>query len=297
MKIGIIILNWNGLADTRECLNSLLAVDYPDFFVLVIDNGSKNNEADAINSEYKEFVEVIKLKENTGYARGNNIGIRRALKRGADAVLLLNNDVIVDKDFLAPLVQKLETTNAGIVGPKILNYYHRNKIWYGGGGFHWWTGLAYHDGENQADSSKFNENKKVSFITGCSMLIKKEVIKKIGNLDEEFPLYWEDSDYCFRAVKNGFNLWYVPASRIMHKISQSTGAGTPNRTFQVTRSRFIFLKKHLSIFQWVVFAFVFVLYKIPLKILQSLINKDGGNLRAFFRGISAGISYKIHKFK
>ncbi|PIS42866.1 MAG: glycosyltransferase family 2 protein [Candidatus Kerfeldbacteria bacterium CG08_land_8_20_14_0_20_40_16] len=291
MRIGIIILNWNGLEDTKECLKSLRQITYSDYFIIVIDNGSDNNEAKQISIEFSQFAEVISLPKNLGYAKGNNLGIQQALKKNADAVLLLNNDVVVEKEFLNFLVQKLKIPPVGIVGPKILYYHKKNKIWFGGGGFHWWTGLVFHYGEGKPDSPKYSQNRKVTFITGCSMLIKRAVFDKIGYLDEEYQLYWEDADFCYRAVKKGFNLWYVPESRIWHKVSQSIGEDSPKRSYLTTKSRILFMQKHLSKLQWLIFAIFFIFYKIPLKVFHCFIKGKLQNLKAFFKGIKDGLTY------
>ncbi|MBU0613462.1 glycosyltransferase family 2 protein [Patescibacteria group bacterium] len=295
MKIGIVVLNWNGLADTRECLESLKQINYDDFFVTVIDNGSDNYEAQKIKDDYGKFAEIISLPDNLGYAKGNNLGIQQALKQGADAVLLLNNDVTtVEKDFLGHLAKKLMVSGIGIVGPKILYYHKKDRVWFGGGDFHWWTGLVFHRGEGELDNPKYGNEKKATFITGCSMLVKREVFEKVGILDEEYPLYWEDADFCYRTIEKGFDLWYVPQSKIWHKVSQSVGEGSPKRTYFATRSRFIFMKKHLSKFQWIIFSIIFTFYKIPIKIFRSIINGNITNLNSFFKGIIDGLKYKIH---
>ncbi|PIY97332.1 MAG: glycosyltransferase family 2 protein [Candidatus Kerfeldbacteria bacterium CG_4_10_14_0_8_um_filter_42_10] len=297
MKVGIIILNWNGWKDTQECLKSLVQITYSDFFVTVIDNGSDNNEAQRIISEFGKFARVISLPKNLGYARGNNFGIQHSLKEGAEAVLLLNNDVVADKNFLNFLVNKLKEDRVGIVGPKILYYHEKNRIWYGGGTFHWWTGLAFHYGEGKLDSPAYNKTREVSFITGCSMLIKKEVFEKIGYLDEEYQLYWEDADFCYRTFKKCFSLWYVPESRIWHKVSRTIGEGSPKRSYLVTKSRILFMKKHLSKLQWLIFATLFTFYKIPLKIFHCLHKGRIENLKAFFIGIKDGLINSDQKFK
>ena len=289
MKIGIVILNWNGLSDTIETLNSLQKITYQDYFVILVDNGSDNNEAGQLEQRFKDYIQVIKLPENLGFAGGCNIGAKTALKQGAEAILLLNNDVVLEPNFLDPLVEKLKESQVGIVSPKIYFEQDRNRVWFAGGGFHWWTGLVFHYGEEKPDAPKYSKTKKVQFITGCSMLIKEEVFDKIGYLDESYKFYWEDADFSLKSRQAGFDLVYVAESRIYHKVSRSLGKKSPERSYLATKNRLVFMRKNFSGIRLAIFVVIFLGYKIPLKVITLTLKGRYGNLKAFFRGVKEGL--------
>lgn len=226
-RVFIIIVNWKNWPDTIECIKSLRQIDYPDFQIVLVDNQSENK-----GDFEKQFPEVKLIANpiNSGFSGGNNLGIDYALKNRADYLLLLNNDTVVDKDFLKILVKEAEENQeVGILGPAIYFFAQPEKTWFLGGSFNWlktrWTKGRGHLG---LDIPVKEKKQKVDFITGCCMLIKKELIDRIGNLDERFFLYYEDVDFCLRARKAGYDCLIVPNSKIWHKISSSVSKlGSP----------------------------------------------------------------------
>ncbi|MBU3924528.1 glycosyltransferase family 2 protein [Patescibacteria group bacterium] len=227
-KVSIIILNWNGWQDTLECLDSLTKIFYPNYEVIVIDNNSTNESAaklkvksEKLKVEGKNF-KLIENKENFGFAGGNNPGIKYAVENKSDYVLLLNNDTIVDPDFLEKLVKAGESDqNFGIIGPKIYYESDKNRIWFGGGYFSWLGGGRHMEYDKIDDKPLDEAIKEVDFMTGCCFLIKREIIEKIGPMNEDFFLYYEDTEWSLRARKNGYKVIYAPSSHIWHKISRS----------------------------------------------------------------------------
>lgn len=234
-KVFIIVLNWNGKDDTIECIESLKKIDYSNYKIVIVDNGSSDGSDDIIPRRYFKEIPFIETKKNFGYSGGNNIGIKYALEHGADYVLLLNNDTIVEPDFLSKLVEAAEANKTiGIVGPMIYFYDRRDTLWFGGGKVNWARTKGEHIdyGLRTTDYGK-NENigssgspsavvgRQVDYITGCCLLIKRETIEKIGLLDEDYFLYYEDVGWCLRARKNGYNSVLVPSAKIYHKQSRS----------------------------------------------------------------------------
>ncbi|NLP47094.1 MAG: glycosyltransferase family 2 protein [Epulopiscium sp.] len=226
--VGIILVNYNGAEDTIECIKSLKKIKYNNYEVIIIDNKSSDDDylklKRYIDSCSNDIV-LIRSKENLGFAGGNNIGIEYAInKLNCDYVLLLNNDTLVDEYFLDALVDKSERdSNIGVAGAKIYYYPESNIIWYAGGEINWKKFTSIHYGEKKEDLGNYNNDIEVDFITGCVMLIKKEVLGKVGYLPEEFFMYYEDFDFCIKVKDAGFKLIYVSESKVYHKISSSTG--------------------------------------------------------------------------
>lgn len=211
-KIFIIILNYNGKDTIKECLTSLFRVDYPNFEVVVVDNASQDGSFE-LAKNYFPGAHFIKNENNLGFAAGNNMGIRFALEKIADYVFLLNNDAVVFKNTLSELIkitQKKESKKIGIFSPIIFKGDSRD-IWFAGGKIDWLRMRAEHI--MQATNC---ELRTVNYVTGCAMLIKKEVFKKIGLLDENFFLYYEDADFCWRASREGFKSAIITNAAIKH---------------------------------------------------------------------------------
>lgn len=224
-KVFIIILNWNGCNDTIECIESLKSVDYRNFAVVVVDNASSDDSIDIIPRKYRD-VAFIEMKKNTGFAGGNNTGIKYALEHGADYILLLNNDTTVEPNFLTELVKAAEADKkSGILGPKIYFHSEPAKIWFAGGKLNWLMTKGTHVDYLKIDNKEMPPEKprQTEYITGCCLLIKKEVVKKIGLMSEDYFLYYEDADWCLRARKAGWQIIFVPSAAIFHKHSRSAG--------------------------------------------------------------------------
>lgn len=221
--VYIIVLTWNGKADTLECLMSLGKLSYPNFRIMVVDNASTDGTADEV-SRLHPAARILRNESNLRFAGGNNAGMRAALKERPDYVLLLNNDTVVAEDFLDRLVSAAGSDEkTGIAGPKI--YYHADprRIWYAGGRVGYWSGSISHIGVREIDKGQFGEITRTGYITGCAMLVKREVLEKIGLLDESFYIYGEDADFSLRAAGAGYELLFVPGSHLWHKVSVSTG--------------------------------------------------------------------------
>ena len=222
-KVFIIILNWNRLGDTLECIKSVRLLNYQNYKIILVDNGSIEGSIDVIREKYDDIV-LIKNRENLGYAEGNNVGIRYALSKDADYIWLLNNDTAVDQNALVSLVDVGEKlSECGILGSKIYYFDQPEMIWFAGATINWRKAVSYHIGQNQKDEAKYNSIGEMERVTGCSMLVKRDVCERIGLMDEKLFLYVEELDWCVRAKKAGYKVLYIPDSKVYHKISLSTG--------------------------------------------------------------------------
>ncbi len=248
-KVFIIILNWNNWQDVLECLESLKNNDYPNYQVVIIDNGSKE-KPQAPNPEIK----IIYNKENLGFAGGNNVGIKYALEKGADYVLLLNNDTLVSQDFLSKLVETGESNKSfGLLGPKIYFADQKEKIWFAGGKVNWLYNKGEMKGWGEIDKGQYNQLKETDYITGCCLLIKRAVIEKIGLMPEDYFLYYEDTDWSLAAQKHGFKCIFVPRAKIWHKGSKSSLEGSPSYIYYHIRNGLIMAQKYAP---WYIKPFV-----------------------------------------
>lgn len=252
--VAVIIVNWNGKDDTIACLESMtrLTTYNVQLTTIVVDNGSQDGSVTLIRTCFPH-VTVIDNQKNLGFTGGNNVGIRWALDHGTDFVWLLNNDTIVDKNALSALVAVLDNNRDGIAGSKIYFFpgreYHKERysgkdrgrvIWYAGGCIDWENMYATHRGVDEVDRGQYDTQKPTQFVTGCSMMVKREVFENIGLLDEKFFMYLEDLDFCLRAKRAGFQLLYVPTSVIWHvNAGSSGGAGNEIHEYYLTRNRLI----------------------------------------------------------
>lgn len=222
--LHVIVLNWNGENVIGECLASLVAVDYSPIVITVIDNASTDSSVQIVREQFPQ-VNLIQNNENLLFAEGNNVGLRKYLKEEGDFFLLLNNDTVVAPDFVSEMIKVFDRPDAGIVGAKI--YYHddSHRIWYGGGGFYPLIALPRHLNIRKIDRGIDEIIKETGYVTGCAMMIKREVLEEVGFLDPSYKMYCEDVDYCLRVRHAGWKSYYSPMAHIWHKVSSSSGGG------------------------------------------------------------------------
>lgn len=298
-KVSIIVLNWNGKNHTVECLNSLSKLDYSNYEVILVDNGSSDGSVDFLKSKFPNIC-LIENKRNLGFAEGNNVGVRHAMKTGADYVLLLNNDAVVDGAFLKELVLIAERDEKVVlVGPKIYNYYEKNIIESAGYSQSILKSKTFPIGYREEDKGQYDEPKEVDFISGCAMLVKKNVVKDYGVFDSDFFAYCEDQDLCYSVTKRGDKIMYAPKSRIWHKVSASTGGyKSPISVYLFTRNRIRFVLKQGTLFEKTVFFTYFFLYYVPAFTAYSAVSNPVV-LKSFYRAIFSFIfnNLKLYEFK
>lgn len=251
--VFIVVLNFNGKDTLNGCLSSLYQSDYPEFEVVVVDNDSKDGSFEQAKQFFSR-AHFIKNDANFGFAKGNNIGIRFALEKFADYVFVLNNDAFVEKTTLSVLVQTMKRNpNIGVASPLIFSA--NNKTWFAGGKINWLKMKAFHLYEVSSASPYATE-----YITGCSMLVKKEVFKKIGLFNERFFLYYEDADFSVRAKKAGFDLCIIPEAHLQH-LEQSESKNN-SKLYWLVLSGLLFFNLNASFFQKIWIFFYLQLRKI-----------------------------------
>lgn len=222
-KVSIIVLNWNGCSHTIECIESLKGLNYSNYEILIVDNGSTDRSEEILRKKFPEL-SFIQTGTNLGFAGGANTGIRHALKGGTEYIILLNNDTIVAQDFAGELIKAAEKDKkAGILCSKIFFYDNPKTIWYAGAYYNQWLGWGRHKGYKLHDNVQYDKEKETGRPCGCSMMVTREFCEKVGLLDEEYFCYCEDLDWGMRAKASGFRVIYVPTSKVWHKVSKSTG--------------------------------------------------------------------------
>lgn len=272
--VYVIVLNWNGWQETLECLTSLEVLDYPNYEVVVVDNGSTNGSAEEIRKA-KPQVTLLETGRNLGFAGGNNIGIRYALEQGAEYIWLLNNDTVVDPGALTAMIELAEKDRRiGVVGSVLYYMEQPTKVQaWGGGRVNLLTGRSRHllaPGEPH-------------YITGASMLLRREALEQVGLLDEGFFMYWEDADFGFRLRKAAWKLEVAPNARVWHKESASLGKKSPILDEYFNASAVRFFRRHAPFSAWPIFV------GVGGRALKRMARGDWKRVRAVWAGLRSGL--------
>lgn len=254
-SVFIVVLNWNQKEFTLGCVKSLnkLRTNGLKLQTVVVDNGSTDDSVKTFRKELPNEV-VLENKENLGFAAGNNVGIEYSLSHGADYIMLLNNDTYVGENLIEELIKVGESeAKITVLGPKIYfapGYeFHKDRyskqergkvFWYAGGQIDWDNVLASHRGVDQVDQGQFDDLEETDFVSGAAMMIKRDVLEKIGPLDPKYFLYYEDSDFCQRAKEAGFKVIYVPEAVVWHYNAGSSSSGSPLQEYYISRNRLLF---------------------------------------------------------
>jgi GT2 family glycosyltransferase len=348
-KVTILLLNYNGWKDAIECLESVYKITYPNWEVILVDNGSVDGSVSKIKewaageipveSEFFDYdaegkpieyieelfydeeearvkvskkekewdmllphqkLSILRIEKNRGVTGGENIGIEYILReRKTDYILILNNDTVMNLDFLGELVKVAEGDDKiGVVGPKIYYYDYNGRkdiINFAGGRINFWKGQGYHIGANEIDKGQHDEIREVDYVEGSCFLIKKEVIEKVGILDHEYFAYWEEADWCVRIKKGGYKLCYVPKAKIWHKVSSTTKKTRGFVEYHMTRNMFWFMRQHATSRQYLSFLLYFFGFLFWFTSgIHIIYHKNVNAFISFFRGVMDGIK-KVHR--
>jgi GT2 family glycosyltransferase len=221
-EVGIVVVNYNGLEYSRECLDSLLAIDYPNYKIIFIDNGSNDESGNKIEKLYQDRIIYLRLDKNLGVTGGNNAGIDYALKHHFKYVMFLNNDTVVEKTFLHNMVRTSQSYGDVLVVPKIICYYDRSRLdYYIGPEIDWWTSQPTGYQSYPRDAPDLNVKKEIGVASTCCLLVPVNVIKAVGKMDEQYFMYQDDSDFTIRATRASYHIIYDPESVIYHKCNMS----------------------------------------------------------------------------
>jgi GT2 family glycosyltransferase len=239
--VYVVILNWNGLEDTIECLSSIAELLHPKVKAIIVDNASRNAEADVIEARFPDAV-VLRQDENLGFCGGCNVGIQYALDKGADYVMLLNNDTLVLPDLIEQLLGGTDgVENVGAVSPLIFEHPQADKVWFSKA--EWDTSRAQFRLDARGDGDTGPEPFLSEFACGCCMLIPADALRRVGLLDERYFAFYDEADWCARARKVGLGSWVIPSAKMYHKVSRSTPGLVS--TYLLSRNRLLWMKENL----------------------------------------------------
>ncbi|MFH1502982.1 MAG: glycosyltransferase family 2 protein [Candidatus Eisenbacteria bacterium] len=283
--VAAVVVNWNGKELLEACLLSLRASDEAGLRTIVVDNASTDGSSELVRERFPEVC-LVENAENEGYAAGANAGLERANELGADYALLLNNDLELAPDAVsALLLVAVEHPRAAFLGPMI--YYHDRPdvIWSFGGKVSYWSGNIRHVGLRERDEGQFSIVTPADYVTGCAVLVSLAAVREIGPMDTGYFMYNEDTDWCVRAARSGYEVLAVPTARIWHKVSMSSGGGlTPFKIYHRFRSTLRFFARHARFYHW--------LGIVPATLARTIVfavrELAGGrweNVRALTRGI------------
>ena len=221
-KVGIILLNYCNYNLTIDCIESIRQSTYQNYEIIVVDNNSPDHSGK--NLSQLEGIRFLQMKENLGFAAGNNRGIEVALSDGCEYMMLLNNDTVIDSNMIETLVSRADANT--VVVPKM--YYfdvecRKDILWYAGGILKYKSSDGIHIGGKQEDSKQYSIEGEATFATGCCMMIHRTILEKVGLLREEYFMYCEDTDYSIRLNKENIRILYVPSAKLWHKVSSSSG--------------------------------------------------------------------------
>lgn len=278
-KVFILILNYNGFDDLSKCLKTLIKLEDKSYSIktVVIDNGSSKEQLKMLKALLKEYrgIELVENKKNLGFARGNNVGIRYALKNKADYVLLLNNDTEIEMNFLKKLIKLDYPISSPVV--KFREFKEHPKLIYDLGGYvNWRTGRTTHLNCYANEYKKLNKGvNECDYVAGCCMLVKREVFESIGLLDEKYFIYFEDVDFCVTAIKNGYKVAVDQNAVISHKLGGSMDRWSNRAIYHHLLANFIFISKHLGWHRITGYSYLFALTaKIVFDRVRGYISKE-----------------------
>lgn len=246
--VAIVVLNWNNARDSIACFDSLAQLNYPNPWIIAVDNGSSDNSVAEIQAAHPDIT-LLETGTNLGYAGGNNVGIRHALTSGVEAVCILNNDVAVAPDFLHPLLDALYSqANVGIATPLVAEHATEGElVWALGAKVNWSTAAItrQHAGLS-VDLWRRCVPFEVDIASGAAMLVKSDVFKRVGLMDESFFLYFEEVDWSLKVRQLGYRILAVPSSVVWHKVSATLGTSSPIIDYYMLRNHLLLISRHWS---------------------------------------------------
>lgn len=270
-RIGLVTVLYNSEDVLEDFFSSLDIQTYKNFTLYMIDNSDNDLSMQEAKKQIEKYpnLDVVSVKNdfNNGSSGGNNQGIELSLKNDCEYVLLINNDTQFDADTIEKLVSLSKSKNAPLVTPKI-HIHGTNKIWVAGGYFNTIKGTTPHIGEGEEDVGQYDDYTSLEYAPTCLMLIHKDVFKKVGNMDEKYFVYYDDADFIYRCLQNGYKILFCYTTNVGHKVSHSTGGETSLFfIYYVIRNRIYFINKSLPFISKII-AHIYTAFTTSIKYLK-----------------------------
>ena len=281
--VSIISVNWNQSEMTHQMVKSLKEMTYDNVEIIIVDNGSTKGDLTPIKEEFAD-VKILRSEKNLGFAGGNNIAFEQAQGK---YILLLNNDTEVEHCLLEPIVGLMEEDDSiGIVSPKICFYDEPNRIQYAGASsINPITSRGVKYGHKQEDTGEFTHIKQTDLANGACMMVRKDVIDQVGGLYEHYFLYYEEHDFCERAKKAGYKIYYCGVSNIYHKVSASTGQLSALKTYYLNRNRLLFLRRNVTGLIYWVSVLYYLMIAAPKQLASFVLKFRFGHVKALGKAL------------
>jgi len=296
-SVHAILLNWNRFDDTVECIASLKRSSLPLRYILVLDQASPDASGKKLENNYRDDDQIIVIcnEKNYGFAEGANIGIQLALNKGADLIFLINNDTIVGEDCIQHLFEVIDLDPlAAAAGPAIMYYSNPEKLWQGAGFFSKLKMgvIVPEKGKRLRDIDQFPS--RVSFLTGCALLVRRCTFERVGLFDTSYFFYGEDVDYSLRIRDEGMSMYFVPTAKVLHKIDDiAINRTSPFVLYHLAKSTIIMLRKRFSGLElWYGVSLQLTIYT-AFRFWQIIIGGSGwDSVLAWLKGLYHGLSAK-----
>lgn len=286
-KVTIVIVNYYSQKIVSRCLHSLRALNRDDLNYVVVDNSEQPDMA-ALKSLHPSAL-LLRPGTNLGFGGGSNMGILHALKNEIPYILLLNPDIRIEKDFISPLLDAMETDHKlGMAGPCIVEDAKGRDLWQGIGSINWWLG-----GPKQRWYKNLTRPEKpvfVPFLSGCAMLLRSEAVSQVGLMEDKYFLYFEDIDYSQAFLRAGWKLAFIPSAEVFHASSSTVGRHSELQVYQLSRNRLWFLQRWAHWYQYFFFMAYNTLVKIPgVVLLFGLVWRRPKLIHAYLKGYRDGL--------
>lgn len=267
-KAAIIILNFNSYKQTIECIKSVKNITYPNYKIIVVDNNSKDDSVLMIKSCFPEII-LLKSEENSGYASGNNLGIKFALDDNSEFLCILNNDVAVDKNFLEPVIETLiNDKQAAAAGPSICFYGQNDIIQAMGGKINLYTGLSSLKFKGRKHTEIKDNLYDVDYLGGACFVVKADILKKFGLIPENYFLFYEETEFFLNIKRHGFRLLCIRDSKVYHKVSGTISKYKGLSYFFLNRNRILFMRRNAKVYHKFFFFFYIIIETLGRMIIR-----------------------------
>jgi GT2 family glycosyltransferase len=282
--VSLITLNYNQTEATCAFLESTRRLEYPNYEILVCDMASVSDPTEKIVGGNYPHTTLLKSRKNLGFAGGNNWGMRQAK---GEFLFIVNNDTEVTPLLLNKLIAPFyNDPEIGVTCPKIKYFSRPNIIQYAGfNPMNLYTGRTTTIGHREEDNGQYDVSRETSAAHGCAMMVKREILEKVGMFAEKFFLYYEEWDWSARITRAKYKIWYTADAEIYHKESLTVGKGNPLKVYYHTRNRILYMRRNSSLFQLTIFSFVFIFFVVPKTLIIYFFSKEFIKLRYFIKGI------------